>query len=83
MPSIENRIIALADALRWRAEMQSEPIDPLSASLFELERELAALDEHGKVVLLKTLNGASEDGTAGLDLDMEDLETWISVLKAS
>lgn len=79
--SVESRITALADALRRRAEMQSEPIDPLSASMFEMERELAGLDEQGKAELLKVLNQSGEDGTAGLNLALEDLDRWIGGMK--
>lgn len=75
--SIENRIIALADALRrWQME-QAQPVDPLSASLFAWGQELAALDEQGKVELLEQLNQGGDDGTMGLDLDMDALEQMI------
>lgn len=74
---IDNRITALADALRRRQMEQALPVDPLSASLFSLERELAALDEQDKIELLEALNSPSEDGAACLDFDMEDLERWI------
>lgn len=81
MPSIESRIIALANAIRRRQMEQETPIDPLSASLFAWERELTGLDEQGKVELLEKLNRPEEDGTMGLALDMEALELMIEGVK--
>ena len=75
--TIETRLAALADAIRRRQMEQGDPIDPLSASMFSWERELAALDEQGKDALLEALNDCGVDGTAGLDLDMEPLERMI------
>lgn len=45
--SISTRLAALYEALELRRMIQSEPIDPLSASLFELARDLRGLDAHG------------------------------------
>lgn len=42
--SISTRLAALYEALELRRMIQSEPIDPLSASLFELARDLRGLD---------------------------------------
>ena len=75
--SVENRITALADALRRRQMEQAAPVDPLSASLFELGRELATLDERGKAALLEVSNNPGDGETGGLGLTMEDLEKWI------
>lgn len=59
--------------------IQEEPIDPLSASLYELGRELAGLDDLGKSELLHELNhGDPLEGTMGLNLSMEDLEQFIA-----
>lgn len=77
MSSIESRIVALANAIQLREMEQTAPVDTLSASLFDLQRELAALDEAGKYELLEKLNQPGEDGTMGLDLDMDALERII------
>ena len=74
--SVENRITALAAALRRRQMEQAAPVD-LSASLFELGRELAALDEQSKAALLEAANNPGDGETGGLGLTMEDLERWI------
>ena len=71
MPSIKSRITSLADALERRRQFEAEPLDPLSASLYEWERGLSTLDEQGKAALLEELN---QDG---LGLDMADLERMI------
>lgn len=81
MSSIDARIAALAVELERRRLLQEEPLDPLSASLYELGRELAGLDTLGKSALLKELNTPSEDGTAGLDLTLEELEKIITNFK--
>lgn len=78
MSSIDTRITALTVALQRRKMEQVAPIDPLSASLFELERELAALDERGKVALLEALNNPDDDETDSLNLSMEDIEQMIA-----
>lgn len=78
MPSIESRIVDLNKALERRRMEQEAPVDPLSASLFAWGRELTALDEQGKAELLEELNKPGEDGTMGLDLDMEALERMIT-----
>lgn len=49
MASIDSRLAALAAALE-RLE-QTEPIDPLSASLYAFEDEMANLDEIGIAAL--------------------------------
>lgn len=50
---------------------QEAPIDGLSKSLYELGREMAELEDSGKVALLEEINGD------GLGLDMADLERMI------
>lgn len=49
--SIEKRIAAIAVELERRRLLQTEPLDPLSASLFAFEEEVAALDEIGVAAL--------------------------------
>lgn len=75
MPSIESRMIALADALQRLQMEQQAPVDPLSASLFEMGRELAALDEQGKMELLNCPNDGQTDP---LDLTLEDINQLIA-----
>lgn len=76
MASIESRLAALTDALERRKLEQGAPIDGLSRSLFNLERELAALDEQGKRELLEEMNCTDEYG-GGLGLTPEDIDRWI------
>lgn len=47
MNSIDARITALAAELERRL-LQTAPLDPLSASLYEMGRELAGLDEQSR-----------------------------------
>lgn len=71
---INSRIAAIATSIeRWKME-QEWPEDELSRSLREFGAELARLDERGKAELLEKLNAPGEDGTAGLNLDMDALE---------
>ena len=42
------RLAAIAAELERRRMIQSEPIDPLSASLFAMARELRELDAQGR-----------------------------------
>lgn len=78
MPSIEGRLTALSAALQRRQMEQDTPVDGLSRSLFDLQRELAALNEIGKSELLAELNQGSDDGTMGLNLTMQDIEYFIA-----
>lgn len=78
--SIEARIEAIAEAIKRRAIEQETPVDDLSRSLYDMGRELAALDEQGKTELLEAMNMPSEDGTMGLNLNVDDLEQFISDL---
>lgn len=75
MASIEARISALAAEIRRRQFANEGPVDALSMSLDELEREFLGLDDLGKAVFLAELNKEDEDGTGGLEL--EGLERWI------
>lgn len=77
MSSIDRRIISLTDALRRRQIERATPVDGLSQSLFDFQRELAALGKQGKAILLEELNRPSEDDTTGLNIEMEDVEEWI------
>ena len=52
-----------------------------SLSLYELQGWAAGLDEQGKAALLEALNTPGEDGTEGLDLDMEAIDTILADLK--
>ena len=52
-----------------------------SLSLYELQGWAAGLDEQGKAALLEALNTPGEDGTEGLDLDMEAIDRMIADLK--
>lgn len=72
------RLAALETALELRKLERELPVDDLSRSLFELGRELAGLNERGKLDLLDALNTPSKDGTMGLNLGMDDLERFIS-----
>lgn len=45
------RLAALVAELERRRMIQEEPIDPLSASLFAFEKELAGLDEQSRDAL--------------------------------
>lgn len=77
MPSIESRITAIAEALRRRAEMQAEPVDGLSRSLFGLQQEFSALDTEGKAALLEAMNNPDDGETDSLHLTMQDIEQMI------
>ena len=78
MANIEGRIIYLSKFLEQRKMEQEAPVDPLSLSLEEFQNWLTTLDEAGRAELLEELNSPSEDGTAGLDLDVEALERLIA-----
>lgn len=78
MSNIKSRIDALAAEFQRRAMLQVEPVDALSASLFEMGRELATLDNMDKAELLEELNSSGGDGTVGLDLTLEELEKMIA-----
>ena len=51
MNDVKARLAALEEVLELRRLAQMEPLDPLSASLFAFEEEVAALDEIGIAVL--------------------------------
>lgn len=76
MNDVKTRLAALETALELRKLEQAWPVDDLSKSLYELGLELAGLDERGKLDLLDALNTPSEGGTAGLNLDKDDLERF-------
>ena len=61
MPSIETRIAALSAALQRRQMEQAAPVDPLSASLWALGAELAALDEAGLAAEAEALGITPDD----------------------
>lgn len=55
---VDARLAAIAAELERRRLIQEEPIDPLSASLFAFEVELAGLDEIG----IAALAGLTDEG---------------------
>ncbi len=61
MPSIDTRIAALSAAFQRRQMEKAAPVDPLSASLFALGAELAALDEAGLAAEAKALGITPDD----------------------
>ena len=61
MPSIDTRIAALSAALQRRQMEQAAPVDPLSASLWSLGEELAALDEAGLAAEAEALGITPDD----------------------
>lgn len=81
MSSINSRIINLQKAIEARRMEQEAPIDLLSLSLYELQGWASGLDEQDKAALLEALNTPGEDGTVGLDLDMEAIDRMIADLK--
>ena len=81
MSSINSRIINLQKAIEARRMEQEAPIDLLSLSLYELQGWASGLDGQGKATLLEALNTPGEDGTAGLDLDMEAIDKMLADLK--
>lgn len=78
MSSISTRITALADALQRRQMEQAAPVDGLSRSLFDLQRELAALDSEDKAQLLEVLNHPADSETNSLHLTMKELEQFLA-----
>lgn len=74
--AILKRLAALQAFADRQRLLQTEPLDPLSASLYAFEDEMANLDDLGKVALLEELNGD------GLWLDMADLEQMIREVTA-
>ena len=81
MSSINSRIINLQKAIEARRMEQEAPIDLLSLSLYELQGWASGLDEQVKAARLEALNTPGEDGTVGLDLDMEAIDRMIADLK--
>lgn len=77
MSSIENRLTAIADALERRAMVQEMPVDGLSKSLFDLQAELATLDEQGKTALLEAMNNPTDGESGSLNLSRENFEKFI------
>lgn len=55
---VDARLAAIAAELERRRLIQEEPIDPLSASLYEFVEELAGLDEIG----VAALAGLTDEG---------------------
>lgn len=78
MASIEARIVALAAEVRRRQFADEGPIDGLSQSLENFERELLSLDDLGKAAFLAELNHEREDGSGVIGLTPEALDKWIN-----
>lgn len=57
---------------------RAAPIDALSASLFAMRGELAALDDEGKAALLRSINNPADDESDGLNLTAQDIEDFIA-----
>lgn len=72
MNDIKTRLAALEEALELRRLAQTEPVDDLSQSLFEMGKWLAGLDEQGKAELLQSLN------KDGLNLSQDAFEQFVS-----
>lgn len=72
------RMTALADALQRREMEQAVPVDGLSRSLFDLQRELAALDDDSKAQPLETMNHPADSETDSLHLTMQKIEYFIA-----
>lgn len=77
MSSIDGRLTALASALERRQLERVAPIDPLSASLFALEKELAALDKQGRAQLLEAMNNPDDSESGSLRLSADDINKFI------
>lgn len=58
--SISTRLASIAAELERRRLLQTEPLDPLSASLFELSRELRGLNERGRETMRNELELTEE-----------------------
>lgn len=82
MAGIEQRISALAAAVRRREFDRAGPVDGLSASMFELEDELLSLDIPGKALLLAELNKEIPDDESGaVGLTPQGLDAWIESVR--
>ena len=66
MNSIDARLAAISAEVERRRLEQEEPVDPLSASLFAFEAEMAGLDEIGIAALAAE---TTEDGQQVLTLE--------------
>lgn len=80
MSSLNARLTALSDALQRRALEQSAPVDSLSQSLFELQREFSELDDAGKAQLLEAFNSPSDGESDSLRLSAGDLDRFIETI---
>ena len=57
---VDARLAAIAAEVERRRLIQEEPIDPLSASLYSMARELRGLDETGREALKNELELTEE-----------------------
>ena len=82
MKNVESRLTALSAALERRQLEQIAPVDSLSQSLFDLQAELTALDEQGKMDLLTAMNNPDDGESDSLRLSADDINKFIeSIVK--
>lgn len=74
---IDARLDALVAELERRRLLQTAPLDPLSASLYEVGRELAGLDEQSRDALFEEWNAPDADGTC-IPMTREQFDRFIS-----
>ena len=80
--SMSKRIESIVAELERLKLEEEAPVDDLSRSLFNLGEKLAHLDTLEKAALLAEFNqGDPLEGTDSLNLDLEDLERFISDYK--
>lgn len=74
---VDARLAAIAAEVERRRMIQSEPVDPLSASLYAFERGLAELDAAGRDALFEEWNTPDADGTC-IPMTREQFDRFIS-----
>ncbi len=79
IPSIDKRLAALVAEIERRRQIQEEPLDTLSASLYDFADELRQLDVLGRAALLEELNrdGDIFDDSVGCNLTTDKLDEFI------
>ncbi len=80
IPSIDKCLAALVAEVERRRQMQEDPLDSLSASLYDFADELGQLDALGRAVMLEELSRGGDifDDSGGLDLSADDLDRFVS-----
>lgn len=81
--NVEARLAALAAEVRRRQFADEGPIDGLSQSLEDFEKELLSLDDLGKATFLAELNQERQDGSGVIGLTPEALDKWIADIRES